>query len=283
MPEEEEDQEAPEVQEAQELIPEGFYDPDGGGAVQVRLRQMPQQDFCLLRSIGYRDPEYASPFLVPAPDTNFRTDLTSVPTVFLWLVPTVGTHLPAALLHDALVYDEDEPKTYQGPDTTPEEADRIFRDAMSGLGVARIRRWLIWTGVTIFTAFTRLEPHRRWQAVVVFTLGIVVVLGIVATLDLLDIWDVLPWMGERSTGAELIGGAIFAVLIPALLSILWGRLWRAGLIAGVALALLLHITIAVAIVLVVYMAAEWVISRPEQMGPGVRTNLGVPVDDRECF
>ena len=85
---------------------------------------------------------YASPFLVPAPDTHFRTDLTSVPTVFLWLVPTVGTHLPAALLHDALVYDEDEPKTYQGPDTTPEEADRIFRDAMPGLGVARIRRWL---------------------------------------------------------------------------------------------------------------------------------------------
>ena len=258
-----------------------FYDPQTGGRVMIQLEQLPRGDFSMLRSIGYRDAHHPDrPFIVPAAGSGFTTDLTSVPTVFLWLVPTVGTHLPAALLHDGLVYPEGGTKTYEGPDIGPEEADRVFRDAMRDLGVGRVRRWLIWTAVTLATAWSRLRPRWRWRGVLVLTLAIVVGLGIVATFDVLDVWDVLPWMGDRGVWAEVVGGAAGAIVIPALLSLLWGRLWRAGLIAGVALALLIHVTAAVAVVLGVYMVAEWLLSWREGLGPGVRRNLGVPTDDR---
>ena len=90
--------------------------------------------------------------------------------------------------------------------------------------------------MTLGTAFRALRPRWYWPPLVVATVLIIAVLGIIATLDLLDVWDVLPWMGHRSTGAELLGGALFALVIPLALSVLWWRLWKAGAIVGVALA-----------------------------------------------
>jgi hypothetical protein len=73
-----------------------------GGEMQLRLRRH-GDEFQILRKFGYRDPGYVEPFIVPADPEHFRTDLASIPWVFAWLVPGLGTHLPAVLLHDALV------------------------------------------------------------------------------------------------------------------------------------------------------------------------------------
>ncbi len=144
---------------------------------------------------------------------------------------------------------------------------------MASLGTPIIRRWLIWTGVTLATAMTNLEPRWYWPTVVIGSLLIIVSLGTVATLDLLDVWNVLPWMGDRPLPVELGLGAVFAVLIPAALSILWLRLWNAGVITGIALALLLHVTAAVIVVYGVYWVAEWLVSATQGTRPSPQENL----------
>ena len=258
------------VSEATE--PSRFFDPDTGGTMVLQLEPDGAR-FRMLRQLGYQDPRHAEAFIVPADVDAFRTDLASIPWFFAWLVPGIGTHLPAVLVHDALVVQPGEGKTHLGPDVDREEADRILRDAMASLGTPVVRRWLMWTAVTLATAFSAIQPRWRWAPLVVATLLVVAGLGTVATLDLLDVADVLPWMGDRPLGAELLGGALFAVAVPAALSVLWGRLWRAGLYAGLALALLLHVTVLVALVYYLYWLLEKAVSASEGASPSARANL----------
>jgi hypothetical protein len=106
------------------------------------------------------------------------------------------------------------------------------------------------------------------------TLAIVAGLGVVATGDLLDAWDLLPWMGERVWWREVAGGAVFAMVIPLVLSALWGRRWLVGFIAGLALAFLLHVTAAVLAVYGLYRVAEAVLSHAERTKPRVSEDVG---------
>lgn len=100
----------------------------------------------MLRRIAYHDPVLDTVIVVPA-QAAFRTDLTSVPRWFTWLVPKSGRHLPAALIHDGLVGEEGEAGDYL---TDPAmridriEADRIFRDGMRDTGTGVVRRWIAW-------------------------------------------------------------------------------------------------------------------------------------------
>lgn len=252
--------------------PSRFYDVASGGPVQVQIEQV-GATYRVMRQLGYRDPRYQEPFIVPADVATFSTDLASIPWMFAWLVPGLGTHLPAVLLHDALVVGRGRAPTHIGATVDRVEADRILRDAMASLGTPRLRRWLMWTGVTLATCWSDV-PHRWWWRVVMpVTLGIVAVLGVLATLDLIDVGDVLPWMGDRAWWVELASGAAFALLIPLVLSLLWFRFWRAGAIAGVALALLLHVTAGVLFVYGVYWVAERMVSASEGTGPDVTENL----------
>lgn len=254
------------------------------------------ESFLLQRRIAYRArwrDQKELDIVVPAavssnspPGAVFRSDLTSVPDLFTWLVPRTGLHLPAALVHDGLIYDPGEPASYEALEPVPRiEADRIFRDGMADLGTGVVRRWLMWSAVTLATVAAGVSsvspPGRttgadevrkakaiggagrdRYFRVVVFgSLLIIVALGAVATLDFFDILNVLPWMGERRYFVEFFLGAAFAILISALLSALWLDLWRAGMIAGVALALLLHVTIALAALTVAFQVIERSLSK----------------------
>ena len=259
------------VQDATE--PTRFFDPETGDTMVLQLEPDGAR-FRILRQFGYRDPSYpAETFIVPADVASFRTDLASIPWFFAWLVPGLGTHLPAVLVHDALVLKPGEAKTHLGPDVDREEADRILRDAMASLGTPFLRRWLMWTAVMLATAFSSLRPRVRWVPTVIGTLLVVAGLGVIATLDLCDATDVLPWMGERSWFVELATGALFAILVPLALSALWGRRWRVGFIAGLALALLLHVTLAVALVYGIYWLLEKAASRWDGASPSPRANL----------
>jgi len=252
--------------------PSRFYDAEDCGELQLQLQSV-GAEFKILRRFGYRDPHYPEPFIIPADPVTFRTDLASIPWFFAWLVPGLGTHLPAILVHDALVLSKGEAPAHIGPPVTREQADRILRDAMASLGTPVIRRWLIWTGVTLATAVTTLKPRWYWPTVVIGSLLIIVALGTLATLDLLGVWNVLPWMGDRPLPVELGLGALFAVLIPAMLSVLWLRLWKAGVITGIALALLLHVTAAVIVVYGIYWVAEWLVSATQGIKPSPQDNL----------
>ncbi len=252
--------------------PSRFYDPATGDTMVLQLEPDGAR-FRLLRPFAYQDPDHPQPFVVPSDVATVRTDLASIPWFFAWLVPGLGTHLPAVLVHDALVRKRGGPKEHIGPDVDREEADRILRDAMASLGTPLVRRWLMWTAVILATALVDLRPRWRWAPLVVATLLGIGALGVVATLDLLDVVDVLPWMGERSWLVELLGGGAFALVIPLAVSVLWGRLWRAGAIAGIALALLLHVTAAVMAVYGLYWLLERLLSAGEGTSPSPAANL----------
>lgn len=235
------------------------------------------ETFALERRLAYLD-RHLGELLVPA-DPGFRTDLTSVPALFTWLVPKTGAHLPAALLHDALVGGGADPPSYVSTDGHVVDrvaADRVFRDAMADTGTGVIRRWIVWTAVTVATVFVGRAvpwtPARRWsyRVAAAVTIVSIVYLGYSATSDLFDrSWvgavDV-PWMGERPWWAEVAGGFSAAVVVPLALSLLWGRLRMAGAIAGVMLAVLLHVTAGLAVIATTYLALERLTRRAPLLG-----------------
>ncbi len=231
-----------------------FFDADDGGPLRLELRSVDGRDFTVLRQIGYTSDAYEESFIAPADRSTFSTDLASVPGIFTWLVPRSGLFLPAAVLHDAMI----EQDQYIGPRVNRTQADLIFREAMIGLGTGKVRAALMWSAVTVATMWK--APGVAKRAALIATLGIVAVLGVIATVDLFDVWNVLPWMGERSTLAELAWGGVFAVVVPSVLSVAWGKQWAAGLVIGIALALLLHLTVALGVLFLAYAGLERLVS-----------------------
>jgi hypothetical protein len=245
-----------------------------------------KEQFKLERRIAYHVRAFDGPdelwVVVPADAATFRTDLVSVPAIFTWLIPRTGIHLPAALVHDGLVYNADEEQSYlsQGNRAvTRMQADVVLRDAMADLGTSVARRWLIWAAVTLATiwsgAWTKAPPapadnpdakplpvpqrtkNLRYRLGAFGSLAIICVLGIVATLDWFDKWDVLPWMDDRAWYLESLYGAAGAIVVPVILSVLWFRLWKAGVIVGIALAFLLHVTLAVLLLTLLFQGVEY--------------------------
>lgn len=242
-------------------------------AVDLRRVQVGErEEFELRTRISYdaHIGERAVTVVVPQADGRFTTDLTSVPRWFTWLVPKSGAHLPAALIHDGLVGDGD-PQTYETSDGEPVDridADRVFRDAMRDTHVGVVRRWLVWSAVTLTSLVLGPRPVTRWprwwvwyhRAIALLLLLVILYLGAGATAELVD-QDVrglpdLPWMVEGRWWLELATGLSGAVVVPVALSALWGRYWPAAAIAGVALASLVHATIVVGLVAGGYQLAE---------------------------
>lgn len=260
-----------------------FY--DGGTATEppalgeppvIVLSRLVREDiheFRMTRRIAYRDRVFGE-LLVPGDLESFETDLTSVPAVFAWLVPKTGAHLPAALLHDGLVYSPDQPPSYistDGHDIDRVEANRVFRDASADTGTGVIRRWLMWSAVTTSTMIqgrgTGWGAAKRvyFRAVALSTVALIGLLGVAATLDLFDVrvaWiPPVPWMGDQGTLAELTAGGAAAVVLPLLIALTWGPFWRAGAILGITLALLLHVTVALLGLTLLYQVVERVTTR----------------------
>lgn len=241
---------------------EQFFDPDSpSDRWSIVLRHVEddtQDSWYLERRLGYRDKELGD-IVVPRNKATFTTDLTSVPQMFTWLVPRTGTHLAAALVHDALTppFSEQGKPDWETPDLpiTQLQADRVFRSAMADLGTPLLRRWMVWSAVSIPTAW---QVSKVRAVLGYLSLAAIVVLGWFATLDLFDRGQWLPWMANRTWYVELLLGAAGAILVPLVLALLWpSGLRKAGAITGVALAALLHVTIAVAAVTFGYQFAEY--------------------------
>lgn len=262
--------------------PERFHDggtdddpPDPGSPPRILLERVESGDlerrterFRMLRRIAYRDREHGV-LLVPADLSAFDSDLASVPTLFTWLVPRTDRHLPPALLHDGLVHGPGERPSYLSPEgrvLDRLDADRVLRTAMRDTDTGPVRSWLVWSAVTLGTVWRGSArwsrgQHWRYRAAAGLSLLVVAVLGVLATLDLLDVIAWIPWMGERPLALELVGGLSGAVVVPLLLGLTWGRLAVAGCVTGVALAVLLHVTVLLGAISLVYLGAEWVARR----------------------
>lgn len=69
------------------------------------------------------------------------TDLASVPRIFWTLLPPDGKYAKAAIIHDYL---------YDNAQRTKKEADRIFLDGMTVLGVPKWKRTVMYWAVRVF-------------------------------------------------------------------------------------------------------------------------------------
>jgi hypothetical protein len=261
----------------------GFFRPDATSNApgEINLRRGLKNNaeiFYLDTPIGYLDKEFGV-FLIPfdGPVKSFDTDLASVPQLFTWIVPKTGTHLQAALLHDGFTPPADH--TYFGPAVTQQQADRMFRDAMDSLGTGTVRQWLVWTAVAIATDVKSIWsspalsiPCRIGKAARHALLAIVILLlGTMATLDLFDAANILPWMGTRSTAYELTTGALVALIVPAVLALpfLKGGLYTAAYLLGIAIALFLHATLITVFLLLAYNLLEAVVEARRRRKPGL--------------
>ena len=253
-----------------------FFDEQTYGPLQLELRRKSRGTWQLLRRFGYHDDRYDEAFICPHDVDEFETDLASIPSFLQWVVPARGIHFPAIMLHDALVAGADDP-THLGPPVDRVEADRIMRDAMKALGVGLIRRWFAWTGASVATAASALNPKWWWRLVLFTTFATIATLGVLATIDVFDLGSPLPWMGDRSTAQELANGFGLALAVSAMLSVLWGRLWRAGFIAGLAFAGLLHVTLIMVGFRLVYMLLEHVVAKSQAR------SLAEVAADQECL
>lgn len=269
--------------------PRRFYDggtadgsPDPAAPPLVALEQaegMHEDDFRMTRRIAYLDRRHGE-LLVPKDPSTFVTDLASVPSIFAWLVPRTGAHLRAALVHDALLEQRGEGLAYVGPAMPAEEAHRVFREGLADSDVGLVRRWLMWTAVMLASMLNgrgagwSTAELWRWRITVVGTLLLVALLGVLSTLDVLDVAVPLiggvPWTGDGQWWVRLGTGAAGAVVVPFVLGLAWGRFRIAGIITGIALALLLHVTVALIALTGVYKAVEWLSGR----APRVALALG---------
>lgn len=257
---------SPAIARPASLPADGFFNPHNPGqpahVVLERTFETGREVFRLREPIGYWDAEVGA-VIVPDNLGRFDTDLTSVTRFFTWLVATTGVHLPAALVHDGLTPGRTAGASYVASrEIDRVTADRIFRSGMRDLGTTWLQRWLIWAAVAVATMVTGPlgRVWRGWLAVVL-TVGVVVVLGTLATIDLFDCRQVLPWMADRPAWLEVVGGAVMALVVPAVLSVVWGRQWRAGLLIGAALALMLHVTVALVLVYAVFATIDALFDR----------------------
>jgi hypothetical protein len=108
----------------------------------VEVVQKDRCPFRVVRPFIYEVGHRGSGHLLIVPP-GFETDFASVPFGFRWLVPVVGRHGKAAVLHDWL---------YETHIVSRRRADEIFFEAMGVLGVPAWRKWLAWAAVRLFGA-----------------------------------------------------------------------------------------------------------------------------------
>lgn len=210
------------------------------------------------------------------------TDLASIPGFASWLVPRDGSHSPAAIVHDAMVLDDpDEVPGYDPPGIGREEADRIFREGMQHLGVWFLRRWMMWTAVSIVT-FPQRYGDYRIRRLLLLPLPVFLVIGLFGPPDVLDVPGALtipgwiPLVGDRVLSWQLLGVGespsvwveigrflLVACGATAAYTALWAlvRRWQFGLTAGLALSLLTFALAVPAVTYYVYALIERSIAR----------------------
>jgi hypothetical protein len=263
-----------------EWIRQGYFERDTYKPAMYVLqrRQRPNGEdapgaYILLHPIRYIAADGRREWVKPREgEVGFETDLASIPALASWLVPKDGSHTPAALIHDSMVGE----RHYDGPEVQRDEADRVFREGMQYLGVPLIRRWMMWTAVSIPTLAGQvvfdsgkrdyLRPYRVLLIVVGF-----IVFGVLGVLGMPDVMDVpgdlpipswLPLIGGKELRFELwnlleeyrllpvnsLAGSrqafrvelgwliVFVAVAASCYGVLWGKHFRFGSIFGFALA-----------------------------------------------
>ena len=192
-----------------------FATEQGGQPANVRLRQVNDHEFRLDEPIDFAPPGGGDRVLIT--DAHLGpTDLASIPDILGWFVRRHGRHTPAALVHDQRLRVLRLSPAAERP-ALRTAADLEFRRTLRASEVPPVRAWVMWTGVTLLT---RLTTYRPWGR-----------LGILA-------WALAAVAGTAALVYGLVSGpwwlALVALGAPFPGAVLWGRQWKAGLVAGYA-------------------------------------------------
>jgi len=240
---------------------------EGEGSTIV-LRWVGDRRFRLEEPFRYQDTEFGTITIPPDLD-RFETDLGSIPTVTSWYTPQLGRHLPAYVLHDALIAEPGDPPTYttrDGRTISRDAADRIFLDAMTELGTPFVTRSIIWSAVALYTAGTR--SRWRWFA----WYAVALLAAFVLAADAVDLcWTVRgvetcavsSWLGDAAFPVEWARGAVVLAvgMIPVGLILFPARYLRAVVAQAVLYGLIYLPTVAMLVPLAV-LAVLRAIGRP---------------------
>lgn len=205
------------------------------------LAQIDHKDFEICVPFKFRHKQQDPWTTVPKGKLSRRTDLASVPGFLLWLVPRYGAHTLAALVHDQLVK--------HPPSGGRVKADTIFRDLLGELNVPWIRRWLMWTAVSLGTTW-----HRGAQ----FRLRLVLWFVVVVCASAFTWQHAVATMTSYAPSSWLLFGDSVAsdLSIVAGASILLAPRFGLGLLAGCAAMFLFVPSLAVGIFTGVYLLFE---------------------------
>jgi len=153
-------------------------------------------------------------------DEDRRTDLASIPSILRWFENPYGPHTPAALFHDRFL---SEPSPI-----TEVQADLLFRNMSKAAGVPIFKRLIMWTGIALRTRWVS-SLRNKVQLVIYVALSIAGTAVLLAALaDLIGLMSLPSWLGDPWPAA------LVALLAWLAASALWGRQWRAALVAGAA-------------------------------------------------
>jgi len=174
----------------------------------LTLRVMGPKAFRVVDGFRYRDQyDGMETYTVPA---GLDTDLASVPFFLQWMVRSYGKHTMAAIVHDE----------YWDATKSPAElrkANTAFRHAMWESDVPYLRRWFMWTAVTL-AMMTRSWPGRL--RVGVWVLGLVkAAAAALATAGIVLSWSVPTWVALGScvpAGVAVVASAVGSKAIARL-------------------------------------------------------------------
>lgn len=108
-----------------------------GFLTRLKIEELPGgKDWRLLAPLVYR---CAAGYEITVP-AGATTDFASVPWGLWNLLPKMGEHNRAAVLHDCL---------YRTGAVFRAEADSLFLEAMKASGVSAWKRWIMWGGVRV--------------------------------------------------------------------------------------------------------------------------------------
>lgn len=224
-----------------------FYALHSDAPAEVVLEQISATRFRVVDPFRYveLDPHghEIAQFVVPDPRWGEETtDLASVPSVLLWVVPRYGRHTLPAILHDQILRHDLVDQ--------PERADRIFRDAMGEQGVALVMRWIMWAAVSARTVWA----PRKWIIVLLaiwFAFWAAVAFRVTPPFAA---WHEPPftWLVD----VPVLVAAGIALAGPLVLGVLWPRRYLVGVISGYAGFLFAVPLVAIVLALAVYRTLE---------------------------
>ncbi|MDH3755256.1 MAG: DUF1353 domain-containing protein [Acidimicrobiia bacterium] len=241
-------------------MPFHAIDADGqpAGEADFVIAQLDAKRFRLVEPFRYVGPPGA--WTVESADLP-DTDLTSVPRFLRWFIGVTGQHMPAALLHDHLVGNG----THESPPVSRAAADDVFLHVLGELRVPQLRRLIMWAAVVLATKLGK-PRGADFVGVVVWALA-----GLVGTIALVV-----------SLAAGELGWAVVAAIAPVPFAALWGRCWRAGIVAGFGVLIVALPSIAILVGFIIYAVLEWLLRQLQALRPSVeRSEVPQPTRYRE--